>query len=77
MRSFHLGLVNATSVLRGLCDVTLLGYPGRRERRPSGCVATTLRQPKAVRAVGEDVNGVRDLVGGERRGQAIGVLRGT
>ena len=32
------------------------------------------RQPEAVRPVGEDVDGVGNLVRGERRGEAVGVL---
>ena len=48
--------------------------PRRRERRPELRVATAVREAEAVGAVGEDVNGMRDPMGGERPGEAIGVL---
>ena len=51
--------------------------PGVRQRGPDRGLARILGQAKAVRAVGEHVHGVRNLVGCERRGEAVGVFGGT
>ena len=48
--------------------------PPRRQRGPDRGLPRALGQAEAVRAVGEHVHGVRDLVGGERRAEAVRVL---
>ena len=53
----------------------MFGDPWRGECSPGFRLPTPFCQTQAVRAVGVDVDGVGDLVGGEYLGQPVGVFR--
>jgi hypothetical protein len=73
-REGSLGIVTLKNPPLNLSAVALLAYPRRRQRGPRFSVAAAACQAEAVRAVGKDVGGVGDPVGGERPRQAVGVL---